>query len=200
MNDGSHVILCGQISQYNEDVPYPPPLSEETREALRRKNITRYKPAEWFLTQRIATNLCYSFWCFKNIEAKMNLQMSPEQAQHFVPMKSLYRISVFIGQNSFGAFFMLLCVATWNVFASFTFRDRFMVLNYMDKHKEGLEQLSQWVKTGQIKVRRLTLSSQIYCWQIFTRTSMCAYVLQKWLFVCTSGDRNCSKWIRKHGW
>ncbi|XP_060790134.1 prostaglandin reductase 2 isoform X5 [Neoarius graeffei] len=71
MNSGSHVILCGQISQYNKDVPYPPPLSKETQEALRRKNITR---------------------------------------------------------------------------------DRFMVLNYMDKHKEGLELLSQWVKTGQIKV------------------------------------------------
>uniref|UniRef100_G3PB23 Prostaglandin reductase 2 n=1 Tax=Gasterosteus aculeatus aculeatus TaxID=481459 RepID=G3PB23_GASAC len=41
MNSGSHVILCGQISQYNKDVPYPPPLSEETKETLRRKNITR---------------------------------------------------------------------------------------------------------------------------------------------------------------
>ncbi|KAM8916191.1 prostaglandin reductase 2 isoform 2-T2 [Spinachia spinachia] len=41
MNSGSHVILCGQISQYNKDVPYPPPLSEEIKETLRRKNITR---------------------------------------------------------------------------------------------------------------------------------------------------------------
>lgn len=71
MNGGSHIILCGQISQYNKDVPYPPPLNPETQEALRRKNITR---------------------------------------------------------------------------------DRFLVLNYMDKHKEGLELLSQWVKTGQLKV------------------------------------------------
>ncbi|XP_027028601.2 prostaglandin reductase 2 isoform X1 [Tachysurus fulvidraco] len=71
MNSGSHVILCGQISQYNKDVPYPPPLSKETQEALRCKNITR---------------------------------------------------------------------------------DRFMVLNYMNKHKEGLELLSRWVKTGQVKV------------------------------------------------
>ncbi|XP_066540606.1 prostaglandin reductase 2 [Hoplias malabaricus] len=71
MNTGGRVILCGQISQYNKDVPYPPPLSEETQEALRSKNITR---------------------------------------------------------------------------------ERFMVLNYMEKHDEGLLQLSQWVKTGQLKV------------------------------------------------
>ncbi|KAM6912446.1 prostaglandin reductase 2 isoform 1-T1 [Xenentodon cancila] len=41
MNDGGHVILCGQISQYNRDVPYPPPLSGDTQEFLRSKNITR---------------------------------------------------------------------------------------------------------------------------------------------------------------
>ncbi|XP_068195144.1 prostaglandin reductase 2 [Antennarius striatus] len=41
MNRGGHVILCGQISQYNKDVPYPPVLSEEIQEALRAKDITR---------------------------------------------------------------------------------------------------------------------------------------------------------------
>lgn len=41
MNNGGHVILCGQISQYNRDVPYPPPLSEEIQETLQRKRITR---------------------------------------------------------------------------------------------------------------------------------------------------------------
>lgn len=41
MNDSGHVILCGQISQYNKDVPYPPPLSEEILEVLQKKNITR---------------------------------------------------------------------------------------------------------------------------------------------------------------
>ncbi|KAM9786400.1 prostaglandin reductase 2 isoform X1 [Syngnathus typhle] len=41
MNEGGHVILCGQISQYNKDVPYPPSLSQETQENLNRKNITR---------------------------------------------------------------------------------------------------------------------------------------------------------------
>lgn len=73
MNSGSHVILCGQISQYNKDVPYPPPLSEEIQEALRSKNITR---------------------------------------------------------------------------------ERFMVLHYMNKAEAALFELSQWVKSGQIKVRR----------------------------------------------
>lgn len=73
MNDGSHVILCGQISQYNKDVPYPPPLSEETRENLRRKKITR---------------------------------------------------------------------------------ERFTVLNYMSKADAALRELSQWIKSGQIKVQR----------------------------------------------
>ncbi|KAK6307518.1 hypothetical protein J4Q44_G00226660 [Coregonus suidteri] len=71
MNNGGHVILCGQISQYNKDVPYPPPLCDETQEALQSKNITR---------------------------------------------------------------------------------ERFMVLNYMEKHEAGIMQLSQWVKEGQIKV------------------------------------------------
>uniref|UniRef100_UPI003AAC2F20 prostaglandin reductase 2 isoform X3 n=1 Tax=Centroberyx gerrardi TaxID=166262 RepID=UPI003AAC2F20 len=77
MNNGSHVILCGQISQYNKDVPYPPPLSEETQEALRSKSITR---------------------------------------------------------------------------------ERFMVLNYMEKTEAALLQLSQWVKSGQIKVLETVVS------------------------------------------
>ncbi|KAM3870846.1 prostaglandin reductase 2-like [Diretmus argenteus] len=77
MNNGSHVILCGQISQYNKDVPYPPPLSEGTQEALRSKNITR---------------------------------------------------------------------------------ERFMVLNYMDKAEAALLQLSQWVKSGQMKVLETVVS------------------------------------------
>lgn len=71
MNTGGHVILCGQISQYNKDVPYPPPLSEDIQETLRSKNITR---------------------------------------------------------------------------------ERFMVLNYMNKSDAALYELSQWVKSGQIKV------------------------------------------------
>ncbi|XP_061896955.1 prostaglandin reductase 2 isoform X5 [Entelurus aequoreus] len=41
MKEGGHVILCGQISQYNKDVPYPPPLSRETQENLARGKILR---------------------------------------------------------------------------------------------------------------------------------------------------------------
>ncbi|XP_051867332.1 prostaglandin reductase 2 isoform X2 [Pristis pectinata] len=41
MNKNSHVILCGQISQYNKDVPYPPPLPSQTEAILKGRNITR---------------------------------------------------------------------------------------------------------------------------------------------------------------
>lgn len=71
MNKNSHVILCGQISQYNKDVPYPPPLSQEIQNTLSRNSITR---------------------------------------------------------------------------------DRFMVLNYMDKADAGIFELSQLVRSGQVKV------------------------------------------------
>ncbi|MEE6492608.1 hypothetical protein FKM82_016612 [Ascaphus truei] len=41
MNQDSHVILCGQISQYNKNVPYPPPLPPHTETVLKDRNITR---------------------------------------------------------------------------------------------------------------------------------------------------------------
>lgn len=72
------MVLCGQISQYNKDVPYPPPLSEEIQETLRRKNITR---------------------------------------------------------------------------------ERFLLLSYMDKAGAALCELSQWVRSGQIKVKCTHLTS-----------------------------------------
>ncbi|KAM9294413.1 prostaglandin reductase 2 [Gastrophryne carolinensis] len=41
MKKNSHIILCGQISQYNKDVPYPPPLKPLTESILKDRNITR---------------------------------------------------------------------------------------------------------------------------------------------------------------
>ncbi|XP_053240033.1 prostaglandin reductase 2 isoform X3 [Podarcis raffonei] len=41
MNLNSHIILCGQISQYNKDVPYPPPLPPAIEEIRKVRNITR---------------------------------------------------------------------------------------------------------------------------------------------------------------
>ncbi|CAI5763897.1 prostaglandin reductase 2 isoform X1 [Podarcis lilfordi] len=41
MNPNSHIILCGQISQYNKDVPYPPPLPPAIEEIRKVRNITR---------------------------------------------------------------------------------------------------------------------------------------------------------------
>ncbi|XP_072343613.1 prostaglandin reductase 2 isoform X6 [Scyliorhinus torazame] len=72
MNQNSHIILCGQISQYNKDVPYPPPLPPDTKAILKERNIAR---------------------------------------------------------------------------------ERFLVLDYSDKHEVGLVLLSQWLKEGKLKVR-----------------------------------------------
>jgi len=41
MNKDSHVILCGQISVYNKDVPYPPPIPADIEDLIKNKNITR---------------------------------------------------------------------------------------------------------------------------------------------------------------
>ena len=40
MNQNSHIILCGQISQYNKDVPYPP-LHPAIEAIQKERNITR---------------------------------------------------------------------------------------------------------------------------------------------------------------
>ncbi|KAM6171770.1 prostaglandin reductase 2 isoform 3-T3 [Erethizon dorsatum] len=41
MNQNSHIVLCGQISQYNKDVPYPPPLPPAVVAIQKDRNITR---------------------------------------------------------------------------------------------------------------------------------------------------------------
>ena len=72
MNPNSHIVLCGQISLYNKDIPYPPPIPDDVQEQLRLKNITR---------------------------------------------------------------------------------DRFLVLNYMEKFASAKEQLEAWVREGKLKYR-----------------------------------------------
>ncbi|XP_072120205.1 prostaglandin reductase 2 isoform X1 [Mobula birostris] len=56
MNKDSHVILCGQISQYNKAVPYPPPLPSHTEAILKERNITR----ERFLVTNYSDNFATS--------------------------------------------------------------------------------------------------------------------------------------------
>ncbi|NWH76655.1 PTGR2 reductase, partial [Piaya cayana] len=77
MNQNSHIILCGQISQYNKDVPYPPPLSPDILKIQKERNITR---------------------------------------------------------------------------------ERFLVLNYMDKQEASVLQLCQWIQEGKLKVRTFTVA------------------------------------------
>ncbi|CAH2328509.1 prostaglandin reductase 2 isoform X1 [Pelobates cultripes] len=72
MNQNGHVILCGQISQYNKDMCHPPPPPPQTEAILKERNITR---------------------------------------------------------------------------------DRFLLFNYTDQYQSGIQQLSQWLKTGQIKAK-----------------------------------------------
>ncbi|XP_059808164.1 prostaglandin reductase 2 isoform X4 [Hypanus sabinus] len=57
MNKDSHVILCGQITQYNKDVPYPPPLPSHTEAILKERNITRERFLVINYSDKYATSL-----------------------------------------------------------------------------------------------------------------------------------------------
>ena len=72
MNKDSHIVLCGQISLYNKDISYPPPIPQDIQDILKNRNITR---------------------------------------------------------------------------------DRFLVLNYMEKFSDGKKQLETWVREGRLKNR-----------------------------------------------
>ena len=41
MNRDGSIVLCGQISMYNKDIPYPPPLQATIDEICRSKKISR---------------------------------------------------------------------------------------------------------------------------------------------------------------
>lgn len=41
MNKDTHVVLCGEIANYNKDLPYPSPLSPEIENLMKQNNITR---------------------------------------------------------------------------------------------------------------------------------------------------------------
>ncbi|XP_078000693.1 prostaglandin reductase 2-like [Glandiceps talaboti] len=41
MKVNSHIILCGQIADYNKDLPYPPPMQQDVLDYINQNNITR---------------------------------------------------------------------------------------------------------------------------------------------------------------
>ncbi|GFO48263.1 prostaglandin reductase 2-like [Plakobranchus ocellatus] len=41
MNENSHIILCGQIADYNKRVEYPPPIPSDISDILKTRNICR---------------------------------------------------------------------------------------------------------------------------------------------------------------
>ncbi|XP_020841983.1 prostaglandin reductase 2-like [Phascolarctos cinereus] len=71
MNQNSHVILCGQISQYNKDVPYPAPLLPEVESIRKTKNITREMFLVFDYTDRFESGILQLSQWFKEGKLKI---------------------------------------------------------------------------------------------------------------------------------
>ncbi|ELV09881.1 Prostaglandin reductase 2 [Tupaia chinensis] len=75
MNQNSHIILCGQISQYNKDVPYPPPLPPAVATIQKERNITRDRFLVLNYTDKFADGILQLSQWFKEGKLKIRETM-----------------------------------------------------------------------------------------------------------------------------
>ncbi|XP_036590206.1 prostaglandin reductase 2-like [Trichosurus vulpecula] len=71
MNRNSHVILCGQISQYNNDMLHPPPLPPEVESILKKRNITRERFLLFAYTDKFESGIAQLSQWFKEGKLKV---------------------------------------------------------------------------------------------------------------------------------